>query len=126
MDDAEAVQRLKHRDIGGLETLVTRYQVQALRAAYLVTRDRFLAEDVVQEAFLRLVQRVRSFDDGRPFAPWFLRIVINDAIKAVDHAGVAAVANANQLWYTCWAWRVLSLRSATWSGGNRPPKREQA
>jgi RNA polymerase sigma-70 factor (ECF subfamily) len=26
-------------------------------------------------------ERIRQYDSGRPFAPWFLRIVINDAIK---------------------------------------------
>jgi hypothetical protein len=35
----------------GLEALVQEHQVQAVRTAYFVTRDRALAEDVVQAAF---------------------------------------------------------------------------
>jgi len=46
--------RLQRGDIGRLERLVHRYQTQALRAAQLVTRDRALAEDVVQAAFLAI------------------------------------------------------------------------
>jgi hypothetical protein len=30
---------LKHADIGGLEILVTRYQVKAIRTAFLITHD---------------------------------------------------------------------------------------
>ncbi|MHB8626318.1 MAG: RNA polymerase sigma factor [Aggregatilineales bacterium] len=83
MDEREAIARLKAGYVDGLEPLVRTYQLRALRAAYLVTGDRALAEDVVQEAFLRLMERIRGFDDQRPFAPWFLRSLVNDAVKAV-------------------------------------------
>jgi hypothetical protein len=53
MEEQEAIARLKRGDIGGLEALVRKHQVQAVRTAYLITRDRALAEDIVQTAFLR-------------------------------------------------------------------------
>jgi RNA polymerase sigma-70 factor (ECF subfamily) len=81
-----ALARLRDRDIGGLEFLVRRYQVQAVRAAYLITRDRGLAEEVVQSAFVRAYERIDQFDDRRPFRPWFFRIVLNDALKAAAKA----------------------------------------
>ncbi len=82
MGEKRAIARLKQGDIGGLETLVRQYQVSAVRAAYLITRDRALAEDIVQTAFLRAYQRIDQFDANQSFSPWFLRSVINDAIKA--------------------------------------------
>ena len=82
MKEQEAIARLKRGDVGGLEALVRRYQVQAVRTAYLITRDRALAEDTVQAAFLRAYERIDQFDAGRPFGPWFLRSVANDAVKA--------------------------------------------
>lgn len=82
MEEREAIARLKRGDIKGLEALVRRYQVQAVRVAALITRDRALAEDVVQAAFLRVYERIGQFDSGRPFAPWFLRSVAHDAVKA--------------------------------------------
>jgi RNA polymerase sigma-70 factor, ECF subfamily len=85
--DRTAVARLKDGDIGGLEVLVRRYQLKAVRAAYLITRDRLLAEDLVQTAFLRAFERIDQFDITREFGPWFLRSVINDALKAVNRAG---------------------------------------
>ncbi len=84
MEERTAIARLKHGDPEGLKTLVDKYQVQAVRAAQLITRDRNLAEDIVQSAFVRAFDRIGQFDEGRPFGPWFLRSVINDAIKAVS------------------------------------------
>ncbi len=81
MEDQNAISRLKHGDLNGLETLVIHYQVQAVHAAYLILYDRSLAEDVVQAAFVKVAERIHQFDDERPFAPWFFRIVVNDALK---------------------------------------------
>ena len=81
MEDRTAISRLKQGDLNGLETLVSRYQAQAVHAAYLIVADRSLAEDVVQMAFVKVAERIHQFDDERPFAPWFFRIVVNDALK---------------------------------------------
>ncbi len=84
MDEQQAIARLKQGDPGGLEALVRRYQVPAVHAAYLIVRDRPLAEDVVQAAFLRAAEKIGQFDAHRPFGPWFLRSVANAAIKAAN------------------------------------------
>jgi RNA polymerase sigma-70 factor, ECF subfamily len=82
MNEAEAIARLKRGDIGGLEILVKQYYVQAVRAVFIISRDRALAEDIVQAAFLRVYERIHQFDTERPFAPWFLRSVVNDALMS--------------------------------------------
>jgi len=84
MDEREAIERMRQRDIRGLEVLVRAHQIRAIRTAYLVTRDVALAQDVVQAAFLRAYERIRQLDPARPFAPWFLASVLHDAIKAVS------------------------------------------
>lgn len=106
MREEEAVARAKRGDIAGLEALVRAHQLRAVRTAYLIVGDRSVAEDIAQQAFLRAYQRIDQFDASRPFAPWFLRIVANDALKAVERgrrtvsldasdeaAGVAALAD---------------------------------
>ena len=82
MDDRIAITRIKQGDLNGLDTLVNRYQVRAVHAAYLVLYDRALAEDVAQAAFVKVAERIHQFDEERPFTPWFFQIVLNDAIKA--------------------------------------------
>jgi RNA polymerase sigma-70 factor (ECF subfamily) len=84
MDEQQAIQRLKRGDIGGLEILVNVYQVRAVRTAYLITRDVALAEDVVQDAFLQTYRSIRHFDQDRPFGPWFMRSVVNAAVKVAQ------------------------------------------
>jgi RNA polymerase sigma-70 factor (ECF subfamily) len=45
-------------------------------------RDHALAEDVAQGAFVRAYEGIGGFDAGRPFGPWFMRIVVNEAVGA--------------------------------------------
>jgi RNA polymerase sigma-70 factor (ECF subfamily) len=83
VDEADAIAQLKAGNIAALRILIEMYQVQAVQAAVLITQDRAVAEDIVQNAFLRSYQRIEQYDASRPYRPWFLRIVINDALKAV-------------------------------------------
>lgn len=84
MDDLQAIRRLKAGDLGGLEFLVARYQKKAVQTAYLITHDEQLAEDVAQETFVRLYQRIGRYDEARPFAPYLLRSVANAALNAIE------------------------------------------
>ncbi|MFN3309837.1 MAG: RNA polymerase sigma factor, partial [Anaerolineales bacterium] len=101
MDEDTAIQRLKAGDVAGLEFLVLHYQVKALRVANLITRDLPLAEDVVQECFLRLLRSIRSYDGQRPFEPWFLRSVIRAAVRAAKQQArqVYAESENEERWF---------------------------
>lgn len=83
MDDLEAIRHLKNGDVGGLETLMERYQVKAARAAFLITHDKAVAQDVVQETFLRIYDRIHQFNPSHPFEPYLIRSVINASLNAV-------------------------------------------
>lgn len=87
VSDQQAIRELKEGNIDGLAALVQRYQVKAVQTAVFITCDRQLAEDVVQDAFLQVYRKIAQFDDSRPFSPWFLRIVMNAAKKAVNKQG---------------------------------------
>jgi RNA polymerase sigma-70 factor (ECF subfamily) len=82
--EQEAILQLKQGNIAGLEFLVSRHQVKAVRTAYLITRDPGLAEDVVQDCFVRVFRSIRGFDDTRPFEPWFMRSVVNASVKVMQ------------------------------------------
>lgn len=82
LEEKLAIARLKQGKLDGMETLVKRYQVRAVSAAFLIVRDPKLAEDIVQDVFLRMAEKIDQFDESRPFGPWFLRSVINASIKA--------------------------------------------
>src|SRR4051794_41351395 len=56
---------------------------RAYRAAWLVLRDRQLAEDAVQEAFVRMWRFRGSLPAGDAIRPWLYRVVVNTAISAL-------------------------------------------
>jgi RNA polymerase sigma-70 factor (ECF subfamily) len=64
---------------------VRQHQAKAVVAAYMVLQDRQAAEDVVQNAFLCVDERIGQYDESRPFEPWFLRSVINAALDTAKH-----------------------------------------
>ena len=84
VNEQEAIQRLKRNDVGGLLFLVSRYQVRAVRTAYLITRDAGLAEDVVQDCFIHAFRAIRGFDATRAFGPWFMQSVVNASVKVLQ------------------------------------------
>ncbi|MGE5374783.1 MAG: RNA polymerase sigma factor [Bacteroidota bacterium] len=86
MDEKQAIHRLKQGDIHGLEFLVGQFQVKAVRAAYLITRDLGLAEEIVQESFIKSYRSIHTFDGNRPFEPWFLRNVVNASVKMMQRS----------------------------------------
>ncbi len=62
--------------------LVDRYQAPFLRLAMRVVRDRSEAEDIVQEAFVKIYRYARKFKKGqdRKFSSWAYKIVLNTSI----------------------------------------------
>ena len=81
-----AIQRLKQGDMSGLETLVACYQAKSVRISFLITQDELAAEDVVQDTFIRITQRIRYFDDKRPFEPYLMQSVVYAALNTARHA----------------------------------------
>jgi RNA polymerase sigma-70 factor (ECF subfamily) len=75
--DAELVLRARDGDGAAFDTLVRLHMEQAYRVAYRVVGHREDAEDLVQDAFLAAHQYLDSFEVGRPFGPWIVRIVLN-------------------------------------------------
>lgn len=98
-DDEDAITRCRRGEIEGLATLIRRYQADALRLAYLLCGDRYLAEDITQDSFIQAYQAMSRFQPGRPFRPWFHQIVTNTARMRLRSASrrhetsMAALAN---------------------------------
>ncbi|MCA9321170.1 MAG: sigma-70 family RNA polymerase sigma factor [Planctomycetes bacterium] len=66
------------RDEGKLSAfseICDRLRPELLRVAQRLVRDTEAAEDAVQEAFLKAIEKATSFDSERPFEPWILGIL---------------------------------------------------
>ena len=49
-----------------------------------------LADEAAQEGMLRALDRLDTFDESRPFAPWLYRVVVNVAVRAAERESRAA------------------------------------
>ena len=87
-DDGELARRLKERDPQAMSDLYDRYGRIAYALIFRIVRNGAVAEDLVQETFLRVWNRVQSFDPQRgALGPWVLTVARNRAIdylRSVD------------------------------------------
>jgi RNA polymerase sigma factor (sigma-70 family) len=83
-DDDELLAACAEGDEQALGSLYDRFGTVAYRLAQRVVRDRALAEDVVQEAFLTVWRQAESFDPSRGKAStWILTLVHRRAVDLV-------------------------------------------
>jgi len=68
-----------------LGNLYVRHAPEGIRLAFLLTGDRALAEDLVQEAFARLVGRLRHLRDPGAFGAYLRRTIVNLATSHFRH-----------------------------------------
>ncbi len=90
--DEALVTQVIDGDTEAFGMLVRRYEQKLLRYGRRFMSGREDIEDIVQEAFLRAYQNLRSFDRSRRFSPWIYRIAhnafINEMRRATRHPTV--------------------------------------
>lgn len=84
LSDEGLMERIRQRDHRAFSLLVERRNEMFYAAAYRMVMNREEAEDIVQEAFLKLWDKPKAWKAGKgaKFTTWFYRIVMN---LAVDH-----------------------------------------
>ena len=81
MDETEVIRRCRDGDGEAFRFVVERYGKVLYGTAYMMTRDRPLAEDLVQEALLLAWRNIASFQMGTNLKAWLLRILVNRTIS---------------------------------------------
>ena len=84
LNDQQIIQMYISGDANALSTLVTRYKDKIFTSIYLLVKDKYLAEDLFQDAFIRIIDTIRGgrYTDEGKFLPWAMRIAHN---LCVDH-----------------------------------------
>jgi RNA polymerase sigma-70 factor (ECF subfamily) len=78
-DEADLVARLRAGDEGAFAELVDRHGATMLRVARMYLRDRSVAEEVVQETWLAVLQGIDRFEGRSSLKTWIFRILTNRA-----------------------------------------------
>ncbi|MEO7910670.1 MAG: sigma-70 family RNA polymerase sigma factor [Roseiflexaceae bacterium] len=78
-DEQRLVDSLRAGDESAFETLIDRYHNQLVRLAMLYVPSRAVAEDVVQETWLGVLQGLARFEGRSSLKTWIFRILTNRA-----------------------------------------------
>ena len=82
MTDAELVSSYRRGNEASFAELVSKYQSKIYTTIFLIVKDRYLAEDLTQDVFVKAIDRILSgrYNDEGKFGPWVGRIAHNLAI----------------------------------------------
>src|SRR6478672_685193 len=84
LSDQQLIHLYLDGDAEALSSLVQRYKDKIYTSIYLLVKDKYLAEDIFQDAFIKVIDTInggRYTDEGK-FLPWVMRIAHN---LCVDH-----------------------------------------
>ena len=134
-NDAELVHLARAGNRDAYDELIRRYQRSICGLAYVLVNDRFEAEDLAQEAFLRAWQNLDLLGDPAKFGPWLRRIIFGVSIDwlrafrqhlyrltdvSIDPASSGQSTHAESALERL---QAIELRQRIWSAVGRLPER---
>jgi RNA polymerase sigma-70 factor (ECF subfamily) len=78
--EAALIVRLRARDAEALEILMKRHASRVYRVAFGITRSEADAEEVVQDVFLSLFEKISAFEERAALGTWLYRVATNAAL----------------------------------------------
>jgi len=84
LPDAALVSLYQAGNNEALETLIARCKDRLYTAIYMLVKDQYLAEDIFQETFLKIIRTIKGgrYSEQGKFLPWALRVAHN---LCMDH-----------------------------------------
>ena len=67
-----------------MSVLIDRHKSRIFTTIYLIVKDKFIAEDILQDVFIKIINifKNKKYNEQGKFLPWILRIAHN---QAIDH-----------------------------------------
>jgi len=82
-DERQWISRLKRGDAGAAAALMDMHGEPLMRYLYSIVGTREGAEDVFQDSWVRVIEKIRLFDAGMSFRPWLFRLARNAAYDSL-------------------------------------------
>lgn len=84
ISDSQLISQYKNGNEDAFATLVNRHKNKIFTTIYLIVKDQYLAEDLLQETYVKVVNTMKSgrYNEEGKFLPWVTRIAHN---LAIDH-----------------------------------------
>jgi RNA polymerase sigma-70 factor, ECF subfamily len=87
LDDGSVIDALRRGDEGAFSRLVDQYHASLRRVARLYIANRAVADEVVQDTWLGVIQGIWAFEGRSSLKTWIFRILINRAKTRAAHEG---------------------------------------
>lgn len=84
LTDEEVVKYVREKDNEAYAEIVKRYEAKLMRYAEYLTGKHEVAQDVIQQAFIKAYVNLNSFNTRRKFSSWIYRIVHNEAMNHIS------------------------------------------
>ncbi len=75
-EDLQSVRKIAAGDTAEFRVLVERYKDLSFSLACSILKDTYLAEEALQEAFIKVFRNIRGFRERSSFATWLYKIVV--------------------------------------------------
>lgn len=84
LTDADLIHAFISGNENALEPLILRHKDKVYTAIYMLVKDKYVAEDIFQEAFLKIIKTMREgkYSEQGKFLPWAIRVAHN---LCMDH-----------------------------------------
>ncbi len=97
--DDELIGRVLSGDDEAFQSLMERYRTRVHRLAMRFTRDKEDAEEVLQEVFLTVYQKLGQFQGKSSFSTWLYRVAVNSALMRLrknDNAEIVSIEDLHE------------------------------
>ena len=80
-DEPDLVEGLRRKDPEAIEALMGRFAAKAYRLAHGITKSSADAEEVVQDVFATIIQKIETFEGRAALWTWIYRVTTNAALN---------------------------------------------
>lgn len=88
-DDQIYLEQIRNGNTNAYAMLINKHKTMAFNVALRITRNREDAEEVIQDAFLKVYYSLKDFEGKSKFSTWLYKIVYNQAISKIRKKSIA-------------------------------------
>ena len=102
LSDQALISQFKDGDNNAITALIYRYQSNVYSTIYYLVKDKYIAEDLFQETFIKIIKHLNSdkYSEQGKFLPWMLRIAHNlciDYFRKIKQEAKVTVSNGEDI-----------------------------
>lgn len=79
----ELISQAQQGDMQACKVIYTTYADASFSLAFRISGNHSTAQDIVQEAFIKVISKIKNYKNEGVFAGWLRRIVLNESINRI-------------------------------------------